>query len=216
MARYLILLLVTSVLATAQSARTSFLTNFPWWDNPVAGSLNLSEAQTKQIRATVQEFRNRLVDARAAVEKAEGAVQDIFEADQPDQQRATVAIDQLGTARAELTRVTTQMSFKLRGILSSSQWQELRRHAADRPGRGPGPMQLGMPGQGMMGPGRGQGMPGHGMMGQGPMGQAMPGPAPGPGPAPQARPGQKGQPAPRPPAAPRAPQSPAPPKAPQE
>ena len=35
-----------------------------WWDSPIANTLNLSEGQQKQIRSTISDYRNRLVDLR--------------------------------------------------------------------------------------------------------------------------------------------------------
>src|SRR5438105_1732040 len=49
-----------------------------WWDNPVAGDLNLTDAQNTQIRGVVREYRTRLIDLRAAEEKAQGELQDVF------------------------------------------------------------------------------------------------------------------------------------------
>jgi Spy/CpxP family protein refolding chaperone len=115
-----------------------------WWENPVINGLNLSDAQRRQIMSVTREFRNRMVDARAAVEKAEGEMNDLFNDGNAEDRRANDAIDRLAKARADLTRVVSQMSLKLRGVLTAEQWQELQRRER-RPGgppdgdpRGPG------------------------------------------------------------------------------
>ena len=113
-----------------------------WWDSPIVSTLNLSDGQQKQIRSTISDYRNRLVDVRATVQKAEGELQDIFNDDFVDQRRANDAIDRLANSRGELTRVLSQMDLRLRTILTTQQWQELqRRGRGPRPGldgRGPG------------------------------------------------------------------------------
>lgn len=114
---------------------------FPWWDSPLAKDLNLSDEQTKQIRATVQEFRSRLIDLRAAVEKAELNLEDQFNEDTVDARKANEAIDRLVTARGDLTRAFSQMSLKLRSVLTADQWRELQKR---RPQMGPGQMRGGM------------------------------------------------------------------------
>ena len=104
-----------------------------WWDGPMAEGLNLTDAQRKQIQTTIRDYRNRLVDARAAVEKAEGEMDDVFNTEgNVDQRRANEAIDRLASARAELTKVVSQMSVRMRGVLTTQQWQELQRRGGGR------------------------------------------------------------------------------------
>lgn len=100
---------------------------FNWWDSPVAKDLNLSDDQMKQIRATVRDYRTRLIDARAAVEKAEAEMEDSFNDESFSQARAGDAIERLVAARSELTRSLSQMSMRLRAVLSNEQWTELQK-----------------------------------------------------------------------------------------
>ena len=113
---------------------------FAWWENPVANGLNLTEAQQKQVQTVVREFRNRLVDLNASVQKAEGDLGDIFDTVPVDNRRANDAIDKVASARAELTKAISQMSLRLRAVLTPEQWQELRRRG------GPGGRGRGFPG----------------------------------------------------------------------
>jgi len=110
----------------------------PWWDSNVTRDLNLSDAQTKQIRTTVQEFRGRMMDLRETVNKAEGDLQSAFNEDPVDQKKANDAIDHLVAARGELMRATSQMDLKLRTVLTAQQWQELQNRQRSWPGPGPG------------------------------------------------------------------------------
>jgi Spy/CpxP family protein refolding chaperone len=110
----------------------------PWWDSNITRDMNLSDAQTKQIRSTVQEFRGRMFDLRETVNKAEGELQAAFNEDPVDQKKANEAIDHLVTARGELMRATSQMDLKLRTVLTAQQWQELQNRQRTWPGAGPG------------------------------------------------------------------------------
>lgn len=113
----------------------------PWWDSEVAKDLNLSEAQTKQIRQTVDDFRPRMKEVRTAVNQAEKDVQTVFDTDPVDEAKANDAINRLAAARAELTKAVSQMDLKLRMTLTAQQWQDLKQRRPDRPGgrrRGPG------------------------------------------------------------------------------
>jgi Spy/CpxP family protein refolding chaperone len=121
---------------------------FPWWESGLVRDLNLSEEQQKQIQSTVREYRDRMIDLRAAVQKAEAQVQDLMNEDKPDVRRSNEAIDKLVNARSELTRVFSQMGFRIRGVLTQEQWRELQRrrpHEGMRPGARGGPGMRPMP-----------------------------------------------------------------------
>lgn len=139
---------------------------FPWWDSPLAKDLNLSEDQNKQIRAVVKEYRTKLIDVRASVEKAEAELEDQFNEDYFDQNRANQAVEKVVAARGDMTRAMSQMGLKLRAVLTPDQYRELqKRRPKMQPGqmgpmmmrdqqqqrrRGPGPQGQpgGQPGQG--------------------------------------------------------------------
>jgi Spy/CpxP family protein refolding chaperone len=140
--RIAILICLAAVPLLAQGPRAMF----QWWNSPMVRDLNLSSDQQQQIRSTLREYRDRVIDLRGAVDKAEGELEDAFNEERLDQRRANDAIDRLATARADMTRVISQMSLRLRGVLTPEQWRELQKRRQDR---GPGP---GM----RRGPGRGQ------------------------------------------------------------
>lgn len=125
-----------------------------WWDSPTVKDLNLTDDQTRQIRETVREYRARLIDQRAAAEKAEGDLEDLFNDGEVDQKRAGEAIDRLANARADLTRTMSQMSLRLRSVLTQDQWRELQRRAPARY-RAKGQAGRGDPEGGAMAPKRG-------------------------------------------------------------
>lgn len=107
---------------------------YAWWSKPViTKQLNLTNVQRQQIRATVLEFRPHLIDVRAEVNKAEIDLQAQFDHDPVDQAKANQAIERLIAARTDLTRTISQMSLKLRTVLTEQQWRDLERL---RPGQG--------------------------------------------------------------------------------
>jgi Spy/CpxP family protein refolding chaperone len=113
--------------------------NFAWWNSQVRRDLHLSQDQERQIREIVSSYRARLIDARAAVQKAEGNLQDILNSDHVDVKQSQPTIDKLANARAEATRVFTEMSLNLRTVLTLDQWHELvERWGALKRGRRPG------------------------------------------------------------------------------
>jgi len=109
---------------------------FPWWELPLARELQLSPSQQEQIQTILRQYRNTLIDQRARVEKAEAALEDLFNRDQPpDPQTTNKVIDELVEARAAITRTFTEMSWKLRQVLTPEQWRRLQeRRQRWRPG----------------------------------------------------------------------------------
>lgn len=146
--RWILAFLLCALPAAAQNPRGIF----NWWDTPMARDLNLTETQRQQIRSTLRDFRGKIIDLRAAIEKAELEVEDSFNSENLDQQRATAAIDRLAIARGDMIRVFSQMSLQMRTVLTQEQWRELQqRRPRMQPGGPAGPA-----GPGMGGPRRGQ------------------------------------------------------------
>ena len=148
MSRLLCVLVLAAAPAIAQPARNFF----PWWDMPVARDLNLRDDQQKQIREITREYRGKLIDLRGQVEKTELELEDLFDEDNFDTQRAIQVSDKLAASRTELTRAFATMNARLRGVLTAQQWRELRKRQPGRRGAEP----LGPPGGGGPEGGRGQ------------------------------------------------------------
>ncbi|HTA72370.1 MAG TPA: periplasmic heavy metal sensor [Bryobacteraceae bacterium] len=129
MRRTILLALLLSSSALGQMPKSLYA----WWSKPVvARQLNLTNVQRQQIRATVVQFRPHLIDIRAEVNKAEIDLEAQFDHDPVDQTKANQAIERLIAARADLTRTLSQMSLKLRSVLTEQQWRDLQRL---RPGK---------------------------------------------------------------------------------
>jgi Spy/CpxP family protein refolding chaperone len=118
----------------------------PWWNSSVAQDLNLTDAQKTDINGIVRDYRPKMMDLRAAMQTADRDVAAAFGENPVDQRKANDAIDRLAAARGDLTRALSQMSLKLRTVLTAEQWQELERRSLAarrfnkddrRPRRGP-------------------------------------------------------------------------------
>lgn len=99
---------------------------FPWWESAISNRLNLTSSQRDQIQEIQRQFRDRMIDERAAAQKAEAAISDLFAADEINDRAANRAIDELVKTREALTRSLTEMSLKLRQVLTAEQWHRLR------------------------------------------------------------------------------------------
>jgi Spy/CpxP family protein refolding chaperone len=110
----------------------------PWWEGDLAKDLNLSDAQTKQILQTRQDFRARMLGVRAAVNRAEKDVQAAFDEDPVDQAKASEAIERLAAAHHDTTKAVSEMELKFRMILTAQQWQDLKSKNRAWPGGGRG------------------------------------------------------------------------------
>lgn len=127
MRRFVLLFAFAAVLGWGQ-----VMDDFPWWDSPIAQDLKLSPEQRKQIQATVREFRDRLIEQRAAVQKAEANLTDLMNEDQVNEAKTREMVEKVVAARSELMRTVSLMSMRLRMVLTPQQWQELRHRRAQQ------------------------------------------------------------------------------------
>jgi Spy/CpxP family protein refolding chaperone len=105
---------------------------YAWWNRPeIARNLNLTPTQREQIRAVVQQYRPHLLNVRSEVDQAEQALAEQFDRNPVNAAKTNEAIERLVDARSDLTRTLTQLSLKLRLVLTEQQWEELQRR---RPG----------------------------------------------------------------------------------
>jgi Spy/CpxP family protein refolding chaperone len=111
----------------------------PWWNSSLAQDLNLTDAQKTDINGIVKDYRTKMMDLRGTVEKADKDVAAAFGESPVDQRKANEAIERLAAARGDLTRTLSQMSLKLRVVLTADQWQSLQQRGLEsRSGRGKG------------------------------------------------------------------------------
>jgi Spy/CpxP family protein refolding chaperone len=120
--RILVLALLAAVSGVAQNRA-----NFPWWNSPVVQDLGLNAAQSQKIRQVVRSYRDRLLDARNAVQQSEGALEDLMNEPEVDPEAAKPVIERVSAARANSSRVLLEMSVQLRSVLTLDQWRQLVR-----------------------------------------------------------------------------------------
>ena len=92
----------------------------------------------RQIRAAVVRGSAAFAGSPRQGSRAEQNLEDQFNSDPVDQTKTNQAIEQLIAARTDLTRSLTELSLKLRVLLTAQQWQQLQRL---RPIRNPNDLQ---------------------------------------------------------------------------
>ena len=98
-----------------------------WWKNSeVVKELQLSDAQVKQIGQTFLDYRLKLIDLRADLERQETKLQPLLEADQPNEQQVGSQVDAVVAARGKLEKTNTMMMLAIRHVLSVEQWKKLQ------------------------------------------------------------------------------------------
>lgn len=136
-----------------------------WWNNPMmVEKLKLTDDQRKTMDGILLEHREKLIDLRAGLEKAELTMEPLMGQDQPDEGRILAQIDKVAQARAELEKANARFLLALRSKLTPDQWKQMQ---AFRAGQGREHHGWGSEGPGHDGQGRGEFKPG----GEGPGGQ---------------------------------------------
>jgi periplasmic protein CpxP/Spy len=98
-----------------------------WWNNPkIVEKLKLTDDQRKAMDQIFQEHREKLVDLRANVEKAEIEMEPLVRADQPNEAAVLAQIDKVAQARAELEKANARFLFELRAKLTPDQWKQVQ------------------------------------------------------------------------------------------
>jgi protein CpxP len=130
-----------------------------WWNNPrIVEKLKLSDDQRKAMDGILLEHREKLVDLRGSLEKAELEMEPLMRDDQPNEARILAQIDKVAQARAELEKANARFLLAIRGKLTADQWKQVQdfRKNSGMERRG---MRMGGEGRGE---GRGQGQGGQG------------------------------------------------------
>lgn len=104
-----------------------------WWNDPeLVDKLKLTDEQRKAMDAILLEHREKLIDLRASVEKAELGMEPLMQDEHPNESQILAQIDKVAQARAELEKGNARFLLAIRSKLSPDQWKQLR---ADRMGR---------------------------------------------------------------------------------
>ena len=98
-----------------------------WWKNSeIVQQLALTPAQISQIESTFLDYRLKLIDLRADLERQETKLQPLIEADQPDDAKVGAQIDLVVAARGRLEKSNTMMMLAIRRALNPDQWKKLQ------------------------------------------------------------------------------------------
>jgi Spy/CpxP family protein refolding chaperone len=97
-----------------------------WNNSEIATKINLTDQQKQQLETTFTNFRLKLIDQRAAVEREEVKLEPLVQADKLDEGAITRQIDALISARGQLERTTAMMGVDIRKVLSTEQWKQLK------------------------------------------------------------------------------------------
>lgn len=106
-----------------------------WWNNPnMVEKLKLTADQRKAMDDIFQNHREKLVDLRANLEKAEIEMEPLVRADQPNESAVMTQIDKVAQARAELEKANARFLFALRAKLTPDQWKQVQDFRQNRDG----------------------------------------------------------------------------------
>ncbi len=103
-----------------------------WWNNPrMVERLKLTDAQRKSMDDVMMEHREKLIDLRANLEKAELAMQPLMSADEPNDAATIAQIDKVVAARGELEKANARFLLAIRDKLTPDQWKQVKAFRED-------------------------------------------------------------------------------------
>jgi periplasmic protein CpxP/Spy len=97
-----------------------------WNNSEIATKINLTDQQKQQLESTFTNYRLKLIDQRAAVEREEVKLEPLIQSDKLDEGAITRQIDALISARGQLERTNAMMGVDIRKVLSTEQWKQLK------------------------------------------------------------------------------------------
>jgi Spy/CpxP family protein refolding chaperone len=130
-----------------------------WWNNPkMVARLKLTDEQRKDFDGILLEHREKLIDLRASLERAELEMEPLMRGDHPDEAKILSQIDKVAQARADLEKANARFLLAIRNKLTPEQWKQVQALRNDHRGEmrrnwGPGgPGQRGIRPNGEGGP----------------------------------------------------------------
>ncbi len=98
-----------------------------WWNSPrMVERLKLTDAQRKSMDDIMMEHREKLIDLRANLEKAELAMQPLMSADEPNDAATIAQIDKVVAARGDLEKANARFLLAIREKLTPDQWKQVK------------------------------------------------------------------------------------------
>lgn len=104
-----------------------------WWTRPaIAKELGLSPEQKTRLEEIVAERLTVIIDARAAVEKAQVELRQVAQKEPLDVQKARQAFQAVQQARARLEKERFELLLSQRQVLTAEQWQKAQEIVGER------------------------------------------------------------------------------------
>ena len=127
-----------------------------WWQRPdVVSDLGLTQEQQQKLDAIFRSSADDLIDLRGDVEKQNVALRGELEQTQLNRANIQKIAVRLNEARGRLFERELAMLVDMRGVLTNTQWTQMRTHLDARAAQGPGAgRRQGMRRQGMQQPPR--------------------------------------------------------------
>lgn len=108
-----------------------------FWDNPrIASALNITQDQQKQMDEVLFQHREKLIDLRANLQKAELDMEPLMDADEPNRAGIETQIDKVVAARAALEKANSNFLLDIRMKLTPGQWKQIKSYRAEDHMRG--------------------------------------------------------------------------------
>jgi Spy/CpxP family protein refolding chaperone len=122
-----------------------------FWNNPrIVEKLKLTDVQRKEFDGIFLQHREKLIDLRASLQKAELALEPLVSDAQPNENKILAQIDKVAQARAELEKANAAFLLAIRRKLTAEQWTQLQaeraKHGPERRDWEPGGQKRGGPG----------------------------------------------------------------------
>lgn len=104
-----------------------------WWQNEkAAAELGLTPDQQARLDKMMFEHRDRMIDLRAALEKAELRLRELMDDTAFDERAALDQLERVSAARSLVEKNRAAMLIKTRSILTLDQWQRARERLMER------------------------------------------------------------------------------------
>jgi Spy/CpxP family protein refolding chaperone len=99
-----------------------------WWNDPNAvAQAGLTKDQQRKMDDVFLQYRLKLIDMNAALEKEEVALEPLLGADSLDEAKIAAEIDRVAQARAELEKANGRMLLGIRMVLTPEQWKKMQK-----------------------------------------------------------------------------------------
>jgi Spy/CpxP family protein refolding chaperone len=99
-----------------------------WWNNPdLAAAAGLTKDQQRKMDDVFLQYRLKLIDLNAALEREEVALEPLVATDALDQSKIEPQIDRIAQARAELEKANGRMLLGIRMLLTPEQWKKMQK-----------------------------------------------------------------------------------------